>query len=515
MYNVDDMPLIDGGELEQLIDEHVQHEEFLFFRINHGDDLDWILGEAEDYECFCTACQQHFAEDRKSGPAKHWTECPKCGHRVTPRQWRQGGACESVRFAFHFFRRGEGCAVWLSSVQVTMNRRFTESKYEGFEYARYCFFDGGARKWTRGRDYFFGEHPWTPVKAMELKHWSPGYGRYCDDCWAPPTADELAGSCIEYAQVEQAYTALDDLTGYLALYCRYPAAVEHLVKRGFIFWLRERENRGGAIFNRLINLRADSPKKLFRGLDRADLRVLRVANASLPAALFYRELKKAGAARADKDSVFFAMTASAVLREFSQFSALCAEFEESPKEVRKYIERQARRAHQTLHAALVELRDYREQLDRLGLDGGELPDDLHEAHARLSVRERRLLNRGENEKFRTRRRLLAWMRWRYKGMLIRPIDSAEEIVREGEEQDNCVAGYANRHTNGETIIMVLRQCSDPRAPWHTVEIDPETLECRQCYAAHNRKRTPEAAEFMDAYINHLREAAKMNGRKVM
>ncbi len=49
------------------------------------------------------------------------------------------------------------------------------------------------------------------------------------------------------------------------------------------------------------------------------------------------------------------------------------------------------------------------------------------------------------------------MRWKYKGMFIRPIDSAEEIVREGEEQNNCVAGYANRHADGKTIIMVLRK----------------------------------------------------------
>lgn len=72
------------------------------------------------------------------------------------------------------------------------------------------------------------------------------------------------------------------------------------MKRGFIFWLRERESRGGALFQRLINLRADSPKKLFRGLDRADLRVLLDAKASLPTALFYRELRRAGAARADR-----------------------------------------------------------------------------------------------------------------------------------------------------------------------------------------------------------------------
>ena len=127
----------------------------------------------------------------------------------------------------------------------------------------------------------------------------------------------------------------------------------------------------------------------------------------------------------------------------------------------------------------------------------------------MSARERQLLNRGKNEKFRTRRHLLAWMRWKYKGMFIRSVDSAEEIVREGEEQNNCVAGYATRHADGKTIIMVLRKRSEPRKPWHTVEIDPATLECRQCYAAHNHKRTPEAAEFMEKYLDHLREVTKM------
>ncbi len=512
MYNVDDMPPIDGGELEQLIDEHAVHGEFLFFRRNPGDDLDPFLGHEDGYECFCTSCRGHFARPLKEGPASHWVFCPVCHDAVTPKRWGDGNAkfLAAEAFLFSFFLRGRGREVWLVSVRVRMNPRFLESKYCARESSRIVFYDGGAKKWRF--DYADCAHQ---VKRIAMPRWQYGCCGGAYPSFLAINSAELRGTCLEYSCLKTANYALEDLASYLALYCRYPAAVEHLVKRGFIFWLRERENRGGAIFNRLINLRADSPKKLFRGLDRADLRVLRVANASLPAALFYRELKKAGAARADEDSVYFAMTASAVLCEFSQFSALCAEFEESPKEVRKYIERQARRAHQTLHAALVELRDYREQLDRLGLDGGELPDDLHEAHARLSERERRLLNRGENEKFRTRRRLLTWMRWRYKGMLIRPIDSAEEIVREGEEQDNCVAGYANRHTNGKTIIMVLRQCSDPRTPWHTVEIDPETLGCRQCYGYKNRARTPEAAEFMDAYINHLREAAKMNGRKVM
>lgn len=503
MYNVDDMPPIDGGELEQLIDEHAPHGEYLFFRRNPGDDLDPFLGHEDGYECFCTRCQEHFFRPLEDGPASKWTSCPNCGGKIKPSRWGKANFLASEAFLFSFFLRGMGREVWLVSVRVRMNPRFLESKYCARESSRIVFYDGGAKKWRF--DYADFAHQ---VKRVGSTNWPYGMGNYYPSFLAIDSA-ELRGTCLEYSCLDSANYALEDLATYLALYCRYPAAVEHLVKRGFIFWLRERENRGGALFQRLINLRADSPKKLFRGLDRADLRVLLDAKASLPTALFYRELRRAGAARADEDSVYFAMTASAVLCEFSEFSALCTDFGETPKEVRRYIERQARRADQTLHAALTELRDYHGQLDRLGLDGGQLPPNLHEAHARLSERERRLLKRGKNEKFRTRRRLLAWMKWKWGGMFIRPIDSAEEIVREGEEQDNCVAGYANRHADGKTIIMVLRKRSEPRKPWHTVEIDPKTLACRQCYAAHNHEREPEAAEFMDKYLDHLREVTKM------
>lgn len=501
MYNVDDMPPIDGGELEQLIDEHALHGEYLFFRRNPGDDLDPFLGHEDGYECFCTRCRGHFVRPLKEGPASHWSLCPVCHGAVTPKRWGGGNAkfLAAEAFLFSFFLRGQGREVWLVSVQVRMNPRFLESKYCAREVSRIVFFEGGAKRWK----FDFMDNV-RLVKRIAMPRWQYGcYGGAYPSYLAIDSA-ELRVSCLKYSCLDSANYALEDLAAYLALYCRYPEAVEHLVKRGFIFWLRERESCGGALFQRVINLRADSPKKLFRGLDRADLRVLLNTKASLGSALFYRELRRAGAGRADKDSVFFARAASAVLHDFSQFSALCADFGQTPKEVRKYIERQARHADQTLHAALVELRDYREQLDRLGLDGGRLPPDLHEAHMRLTRREMRLKNRESNEKFRARRHLLRWMKWRRGGCFIRPVDSLEEIVKEGELQDNCVAGYAEDHAVGRTIIMVLRKCREPRMPWHTVEIDPKTLECRQCYVAHNRRRTPEAAAFMDKYLEHLK-----------
>jgi hypothetical protein len=509
MYNVDDMPPIDGGELEQLIDEHVQHREYLFFRRNPGDDLDPFLGHEDGYECFCTRCREHFVQPLKSGPASKWKFCPHCRGEIHPSRWNGSKFLAAEAFLFSFFLRGQGREVWLVSVQVRMNPHFLESKYCICEAARIVFFDGGAKKWK-----FNYVDRALPVKQIGMTTWHYGMGNYYPSYLAIDSA-ELRGSCLEYSCLDSANYALEDLAAYLALYCRYPAAVEHLVKRGFIFWLRERESRGGAIFNRLINLRADSPKKLFRGLDRADLRVLLDAGASLGSALFYRELKKAGAARADEDSAYFAVSSFSVFRFFVEFVDLCGFFDATPKETRRYIERQARRANQPTGATLTELRDYRAQLERLSLAGGELPADLREAHMRLTRREAQLMHHAENAKFRARRHLLRWMKWRHGGCFIRPVDSAEEIVREGEGQNNCVASYAGRHADGKTIIMVLRLRSAPSRSWHTVEIDPKTLDCIQCYAQGNRRRTPEAAAFMNAYLDHLREAAKMNGRKVM
>ena len=387
--------------------------------------------------------------------------------------------------------------MWLTSCQVRMNPDFQSGKYLANEYARYCFSEFGSRKWI------WKENGWKRTKSICFKRWQ-AMGGYCyDNFWVLPSEQELAASALRYSQLTEAFAVLHDLTGYLALYCKYPA-VEYLWKMGFGRWLREREQGGGDYFRRLVNLRAKEPKKLFSGLGKADLRLLR--NETLSTAAKYSCLKRAGAARADAASLSFARAADTAMFDVAAFSQRCGV---TAAELRKYIEKQRKRSDLELSAVMREFADYQAQLERLAPNADKLPHDLHEAHARLSARERQLLNREKNEKFRTRRHLLAWMRWKYKGMFIRPVDSTEEIVREGEEMHNCVAGYADRHADGMTIIMVLRRCSEPRKPWHTVEIDPATLKCRQCYAAHNCARTSEAAEFMDKYLDHLREVTKM------
>jgi len=508
MFEVNDIPPIDGWDLQDLITENVSHEEFLFFRTYAGDENDCFLpdGYTRRYECFCTACQERFIEPYAAGPISKWTSCPSCNHKVTVKRWNEldtSAALPKIAFAFHFFQRGKRDEVWLSSLQVRMNPNFLDGKYIAHEYCRYVFFEGGSQKWSHGWD------GWQPVKNTAMKRWTGQGGIKRDDFWILPSRGELAGTCLQYSQLHKAYNWLNDLPQYLALYVRYPA-VEYLWKMGFGGWLQEREMGLGFYFRKVVNLRAREPKRLIPKLGKADIRLLLDVEAGIKDASVYQELRLAGIIRTDRDGYAFARAIVRTRFELFSTADYCGV---TAKELRKYINRQVRRPNRGIADVIRELEDYHAQLDRMHLGGNRLPYDLHEAHARLSERERQLIKRRKNEKFRIRRRLLAWMKWKYHGMFIRPIDSAEEIVREGEEQDNCVAGYASQHANGETIIMVLRRCSEPRKPWHTVEIDPRTLECRQCYGYDNSVRTPEAAEFMEKYLDHLREVTKMVKRR--
>lgn len=490
LYEVDDIPALDCIEFEELIRDNVNHEEFLMYRRQTGDDLDWILGTDPHYECFCTACQEHFSLPLSAGPLRGRDRCPKCWAKITPRRWNATKGLWDTAFAFHFWQRGAGRSVWLTSCKVRMNTIFLDSKYIAQEYARYVFWDGGSRKWTW--DLYSGE--WVENKNRKLRHWCTMYNAMPDFFGF---FGSLEGSCLEYSCLDRALVRLDDIADYCAMYVKQPM-LEYLWKMGLGHWLREREQGYTMAFSQCVNLRAREPKKFLK-FGKAALRLVQRNQLRLRVACEFRELLTLGAVDANEDGVDFARAFACANVDFKRLVQMTGA---SPRELALYIRRQA--AHGLMDAAIIALRDYLDQLDRLAIDGDKMPRDLIAAHERLSERERRVVQRDKLGMFRARRRLYRWMRWRHDGLFVRPVDSPYEIVREGEEMHNCVAGYAEGHAVGRTIIMVLRKCSEPRMPWHTVEINPETLECRQCYAAHNRTREPDAAAFMDKYLEHLK-----------
>ena len=72
MFEVNDIPPIDGCELQDLIAENVQHEEFLFFRFYAGDEQDYFGRTATlGVTSVLHGCRERFTEPHSAGPASN------------------------------------------------------------------------------------------------------------------------------------------------------------------------------------------------------------------------------------------------------------------------------------------------------------------------------------------------------------------------------------------------------------------------------------------------------------
>ncbi len=198
--------------IEDRIREDVTREEFLFFRTSAGDEFDWILEPKNGYEMYCTACKAYFFEQRdRKRPASDYDKCPNCGHKITPRRWKDRKCLEDIKFAYHIFQKAaDGSTdIWFRSFQVRGNRRFEDdAEYDLFEYARVLFSENGARRWTRSRNWLEGVKPWKEKKIVIFKSWHTASGFVRDNVYAGNIAEEIKESCLQYSMAEEAFESL-------------------------------------------------------------------------------------------------------------------------------------------------------------------------------------------------------------------------------------------------------------------------------------------------------------------
>ena len=79
----------------------------------------------------------------------------------------------------------------------------------------------------------------------------------------------------------------------------------------------------------------------------------------------------------------------------------------------------------------------------------------------------------------------------------------EDIVNEGKAMHHCVGGYAERHFNGSTVILFLREKERIAKPFVTIEMNGVAV--RQARAACNASPTFEAKKFIDKWVAYLKE----------
>lgn len=112
-----------------------------------------------------------------------------------------------------------------------------------------------------------------------------------------------------------------------------------------------------------------------------------------------------------------------------------------------------------------------------------LPKDLGEAHDEAVRQQRERLEAEKKEKTRLEREarqkgyeaIKKKLKLKYEieagGYLILVPESEAEIVEEGKALQHCVGGYAQRHVEGRTVILFLRDARRPDKPYITIEMD--------------------------------------------
>ncbi len=161
--------------------------------------------------------------------------------------------------------------------------------------------------------------------------------------------------------------------------------------------------------------------------------------------------------------------------------------------------------------------DYLHQLHRLGIPADRhtrFPANFYHTHELLSAQIEELDNKiekaGVREKNKILKKTVAGLKPLYdtkskKFLIVWPMSKAD-FDKEGQLQHNCVGGYFERCTKGETTVFFVRNADEPDKPYATVEFKEGQLV--QCRIAYNRNAPADVMKYMDRIADHYRQAVE-------
>lgn len=371
----------------------------------------------------------------------------------------------------------------------------------------YHFTAGGARYYAHV--YYHNKYEYAELTGKyDPKHekikepfttgGSYGYAQY--EPYAVIGMEELDKSRFKYCEYTGfGYRQMDNWGGeqvevhsglmkYLALCSIYPQQVEMLIKTGWATIVSDMlycRSKNAAAFN----WESEVGGAAAFGLTKPEYRaVINSGQRSLKAIAEYKRLKKAGLCR-DIDVV---IDMERMYTDLADVRRACTTLNVKMEKLHSYIQKQGKQL--TLRPfvnpparALEWTLNYWDMVVQLGWDMTDstvlFPKDIkakHDTAAEELTAKRRL----EEDSVEAKKRALAeerLSRWRKKynieqdGYFIRIAESAKEIVHEGTVLKHCVAGYAQRHMDGQCTILFLRRCETPEDSLYTIEMRDDKL----------------------------------------
>ncbi|WFD11993.1 PcfJ domain-containing protein [Tepidibacter hydrothermalis] len=177
----------------------------------------------------------------------------------------------------------------------------------------------------------------------------------------------------------------------------------------------------------------------------------------------------------------------------------------TPHKIIQYIKKQSNDNYK-LDNVLIDWDDYIIQCRKLKFDIKNTfvlyPKNLKEKHEEytIMIKSKNLKKHSQKVKdsFEKLNKIYSYSN---KKFLIRPANSVDEIVREGQMLRHCVGGnhYVEGVAKGNRAIMLVRDIDNPNTPFYTLDLNLTNLRITQCRGYRNRDMTDEVKRFTEEW----------------
>lgn len=359
--------------------------------------------------------------------------------------------------------------------------------------AKYLFQPGKA---TMYENYYWNKEDWYKCRSVHSKESKSIYAN--NRCSEDSIKEAIKGTSFQYSTWEDHEQPQCDYVKFFALFSKYPS-VEYIAKLGFKRFIHAKLF-DEKTFN-CINWGAKQIDKVFR-LTKQEFKEVRDLNfliSPMDLRLFQISRKDNNRPSLDKIVNFFDLVPDVMetLKPILKYVTVNHVINYTTKQ----LNRPEARKYRSISETLTSWRDYLNECSILEMDLNNervlMPSNLYSAHQKTM----KLVTHKENEeldrKIKVRVEKLNRYYFEDDELLIRPAESASELIIEGKMLSICVGGYAERYALGKTDIFLIREKDRPDMPFFTVEIWQGSV--RQIQGQGHCHPTKRVQEFMNKF----------------
>jgi DNA-directed RNA polymerase subunit RPC12/RpoP len=428
-------------------------------------------------------------------------KCPHCGSECVVKASgisRKGLVDKSYFIYFEKSVKNQDIVVGRGFIAYRdYSKDYHNVKTQYLEVTRYVFEMGGSKMFSTAGYYWdhsfhCQDTSWMQSKSVFIDQHLCSLGlRY---------SVENIKKAIEHTQFQ--YSCLEQYQHYwnaveiLDLYSRYPC-IEYLTKFGFRD-LVETKLRNGRTYN-AVNWRGKTVFKVLK-LNKIELSEIK-QNGLKPDCYFLHLLQLA---KKDGSNLTPTEISELNIREYHDDDLKRMLKFLSFRKAANYIQKQ--RAYnpgrfKTGNNVLNTWDDYLRDCERLNLDTQDLKvvfsKNLHAAHQNM-IKQIKIKADAELQiQIADQAKLLKQLYYEDQGLLIRPAQSADELIAEGKALNHCVGTYARDFSKGLKAILFIRKADDPETPFYTVELRGKHI--IQVRGENNCSADEDVQQFIEAF----------------